>query len=120
MKVYGNGINPARERRYSPSRFVTAEKPRISGFLNMGLVSISDIERQDPTMPMRRRHFPRLTNGFSKKAENLAAAVSPHFMHYNFARPHKSLGNHCPRAAAMAAGVTDHVWTAEEIVGLLG
>ena len=57
--------------------------------------------------------------GCPKKAENLVAAVSIHFMHYNFARPHKSLANPFPRTPAMAAGVSDHVWTAEEIVLLL-
>ncbi len=62
------------------------------------------------------RRFTRLTNAFSKKTENLNAAVALHFMHYNFARPHQTL-NMTP---AMASGVADHVWTIEEIVGLLG
>jgi hypothetical protein len=61
----------------------------------------------------------RLTNGFSKKVENLAAAVSLHLMHYNFGRVHKSLSNPYPMSPAMAAGVADHVWTLEEIAGLL-
>jgi hypothetical protein len=66
---------------------------------------------------MSMRRFTRLTNAFSKKIENLAAAVSLHFMHYNFARPHQTLG---PRTTpAMAAGIADHVWSAEEIVALL-
>ncbi|MGA7087706.1 MAG: IS1 family transposase, partial [Candidatus Dormiibacterota bacterium] len=76
--------------------------------------------RQNLTMRMGMRRFTRLTNGFSKKAENLAAAVSLHFMHYNFARTHKSLANPYPRTPAMAAGVTDHVWSIEEVVSLLG
>jgi hypothetical protein len=53
----------------------------------------------------------RLTNAFSKKVENLAAAVALHYMHYNFARPHQSLGK-LP-TPAMAAGISDHVWTCE-------
>ena len=61
------------------------------------------------------RRFTRLTNGFSKKAENLAHALSLHFMYYNFARVHKTLET----TPATAAGVADHVWTIEEIVGLL-
>ena len=61
------------------------------------------------------RRFTRLTNAFSRKVENLAAAVSLHFMHYNFARVHKTLGV----TPAMAAGVADHVWTLTEIAGLL-
>ena len=57
------------------------------------------------------RRFTRLTNAFSKKLENHAAAVALHFMHYNFARPHKSLADPYPRTPAMAAGVDDHRWT---------
>lgn len=63
------------------------------------------------------RRFTRLTNGFSKKLENLEHAISLHFMHYNFARPHKALG--AWTTPAMATGVTDHVWSIEEIVGLV-
>ncbi len=63
------------------------------------------------------RRFTRLTNGFSKKVENLAAAVSLHFMHYNFARPHQSLGK--LTTPVMAAGISDQVWTCEEIAALL-
>jgi hypothetical protein len=58
------------------------------------------------------------TNGFSK-VENLAHSVSLHFLHYNFARPHKALKERYPRTPAMAAGVADHVWSLEEIAALL-
>jgi hypothetical protein len=68
---------------------------------------------------MGMRRFTRLTNGFSRKVENLAHAVSLHFMHYNFARPHATLKERYPRTPAMAAGVTDHVWSLEEIAALL-
>ena len=61
------------------------------------------------------RRFTRLTNAFSKKVENLAAAVSLHFAHYNLCRVHKSLGT----TPAVAAGVTDHVWKLDELIGLL-
>jgi hypothetical protein len=64
------------------------------------------------------RRFTRLTNAFSKKVENHAAAVAIHFMHHNFGRPHKTLANPYPRTPAMAAGLTDHVWTAAEVVEL--
>jgi hypothetical protein len=64
---------------------------------------------------MGMRRFTRLTNGFSKKVENNAHAVAIRMMHYNFARIHKSLRV----TPAMEAGVSDHVWTLEEIVGLL-
>lgn len=61
------------------------------------------------------RRFTRLTNGFSQKIENHIAAVTLHFMHYNFARVHKSLRV----TPAMEAGIASHVWSIEEIVGLL-
>jgi hypothetical protein len=65
-------------------------------------------------LPLRSFPFPPsrlLTNGFSKKAENHAAAVAIHFIHYNFARIHKTLRI----TPAMAAGLSDHVWSLEEI-----
>jgi hypothetical protein len=71
------------------------------------------------TMRMGMRRFTRLTNGFSRKVEHLSHAVSLHFMHYNFARPHKALKERYPRTPAMAAGVADHVWSLEEIAALL-
>lgn len=61
------------------------------------------------------RRFTRLTNAFSKKVENLAHAVSLHYMHYNFARVHRTLGT----TPAVAAGVADHVWSLKEIVSLI-
>jgi hypothetical protein len=72
-------------------------------------------------MRMGMRRFTRLTNGFSKKVENLAAAVALHFMHYNFARPHESLksAQGYPQTPGMAAEIADHVWTLAEIAGLL-
>ena len=73
-------------------------------------------------MRMGMRRFARLTNGFSKKVENLAHAVSHHYMHYNSARPHKTLtkaANGYPPIPAMTAGVADHVWNLTEIAGLL-
>ena len=66
-------------------------------------------------MRMSMRRFTRLTNAFSKKVENLAAAVSLHFAYYNFCRVHKTLGT----TPAVAAGVTDHVWKLDELIGLL-
>jgi hypothetical protein len=68
-------------------------------------------------MRMGMRRFTRLTNGFSKKVENHAAMVSLHFMYYNFGRVHKSLGK--LMTPAMAAGISDHVWTCNEIASLI-
>jgi hypothetical protein len=78
-------------------------------------VSTSYVERQNLTMRMGMRRYTRLTNGFSKKVENLAHAVSLHYMHYNFARAHATLGT----TPAIAAGAADHKWTLQEIAGLL-
>ena len=79
-------------------------------------MSTSYVERQNLTMRMSMRRFTRLTNGFSKKAENHAHMVALHFMHYNFCRVHQTLRV----TPAMEAGVSDHVWTLDEITGLLG
>ena len=81
----------------------------------MSDVSTSYVERQNLTMRMGMRRFTRLTNGFSKKIENLAHAVALHFMFYNFGRIHKTLRV----TPAMEAGISDHVWTLEEIAGLV-
>ena len=61
------------------------------------------------------RRFTRLTNGFSKKVENHAHAVSLHYMHYNFCRIHQSLRV----TPAMEARLTDHVWSVEDLVALI-
>jgi hypothetical protein len=65
-------------------------------------------------MRMSMRRFTRLTNGFSKKIENHAAAVSLHFAHYNFVRRHRSLRV----TPAMEAGITPHLWSLSELVGV--
>ena len=86
----------------------------VSGDPEPKHVSTSYAERQNLTMRMGMRRFTRLTNAFSKKVENHAAMVAIHFMYYNFGRIHKTL-----RATpAMAAGLTDHFWSLEEIVSL--
>jgi hypothetical protein len=66
-------------------------------------------------MRMGMRRFTRLTNGFSKKVQNLACAVSLHFMYYNFCRVHQTLRV----TPAMEAGITDHIWEIEEIISLI-
>jgi hypothetical protein len=104
---------------YSPPECIGTERSVIMGDPDPDQISTSYVERQNLTMRMSMRRFTRLTNAFSKKAENLAAAVSLHFLHYNFARPHKSLSKPYPTTPAMAAGVADHVWTLEEIASLL-
>lgn len=119
QKIYRTDPKDARGK-YSPP-VCTGTKTRVlKGDPDPSRISTSYVERQNLTMRMGMRRFTRLTNGFSKKIENLAHAVSLHFMHYNFARPHATLSKGTyPTTPAMAAGVADHVWTLEEIAALL-
>jgi IS1 family transposase len=110
VKVYGKASQED-ERRYSPVECTGAELVHISGEPEVKHISTSYVERQNLTMRMSMRRFTRLTNGFSKKIDNLYYAVALHFMHYNFARIHKTI----KVTPAMEAGVSDHVWTLEEI-----
>jgi IS1 family transposase len=104
------------ETRYSPAECTGSFTQRITGESEGAYISTSIAERQNLTMRMSMRRFTRLTNGFSKKVDNHKAAVALHFMHYNFARIHKTL----PVTPAMEAGVADHVWSLEEIAKLAG
>lgn len=113
IKLYGH--NPESEVRYSPSECIGIEVKEIQGEPKREHVSTSYVERQNLTMRMGMRRFTRLTNGFSKKVENLACAVALHFTYYNFCRVHQTLRV----TPAMEAGVTDHVWSIEEVVDLL-
>jgi len=113
VKLYG----PSRETeaRYSPCECIGAKPIPVIGRPVKEDISTSHVERQNLTMRMGMRRFTRLTNGFSKKLDNHRAAVAIHFMHYNFARVHKTLRV----TPAMEAGLADHVWTMEELVGLM-
>jgi hypothetical protein len=94
---------------------------KISGSPDPEHISTSLVERQNLTIRMSMRRFTRLTNAFSRKLENLTAAVSLHFMYYNFGRPHQTLTKRhgTPTTPAMAAGVADHVWTLADIAVLI-
>jgi hypothetical protein len=108
------------KKRYSPAECIGAEKHIIQGNPDVKAVSTSYVERQNLTMRMSMRRFTRLTNGFSKKSENHIYALALYFMHYNFARIHKTPANPYPRTPTMAAGISDHIWSIEEIVSLTG
>ena len=115
VKNYSNpSAQVSAERRYSTSEFLRADKRHISGDPDFKKVSTSYVERQNLTMRMGMRRFTRLTNGFSKKIYNLECAVALHFMYYNFGRIHKTLRV----TPAMEAGVSDHVWSLEDIAKL--
>ena len=113
VKLYGEG--PESEKRYSPAICLAANPTPIMGRPNPKHISTSYVERRNLTMRMSMRRFTRLTNAFSKKLANHAAAVALHFMWYNFGRVHQTLKT----TPAVAAGVSDHVWSVEEIVKLL-
>ena len=113
-KLYGADPE-APETRYSPAKCIGCDMKKISGNPDPKHVSTSYVERANLTMRMSMRRFTRLTNGFSKKLENHAAMVALYFMYYNFARVHQTLRV----TPAIEAGIADHVWNIEEIVGLL-
>jgi IS1 family transposase len=115
VKIYGSDHSNKPERRYSPAICLDAIPSRVTGNPDPDHISTSHVERLNLTMRMSMRRFTRLTNAFSKKIENLAAAVSLHFMYYNFCRVHQTLRT----TPAVAAGVTDHVWSLSEVIGLL-
>jgi hypothetical protein len=124
-KQYGKESGRTAQARYSPAVCTGVKiKPR-RGNPDPARISTSYVERQNLTMRMGMRRFARLSNAFSKKVDNHAAAVALHFMHYNFARPHKALtvptedGPAIKQTPAMAAGVTDHVWPLQDIAALL-
>jgi hypothetical protein len=100
--------------RYSPPKVVSTDKTIIVGNPDKKDISTSYVERQNLTMRMSMRRFTRLTNAFSKKVENLKAAVSLHFAHYNFVRIHKTLG--C--TPAMESGVDNRLWSIGDLVEL--
>ena len=102
-------------RRYSPNKVVGTTVAAVIGMPDMTKASTSHVERANLSMRMGMRRFTRLTNAFSKKIEAHMFAVSLHFLHYNFARVHKSLRV----TPAMQAGIAGHVWSIEEIVNLV-
>ena len=117
VKLYG--AETAGEGRYSPAKCTGVNHRTITGYPDSSKISTSYVERQNLTMRMSMRRFTRLTNAFSKKLENHMYAIALYFMHYNFVRPHKTLANPYPRTPAMAAGVTNRIWTVGDIVRLI-
>jgi IS1 family transposase len=115
VKMYGEPQDEVGAHRYSPSEVTGCKIEVIEGSPDPKHISTSYAERANLTMRMSMRRFTRLTNGFSKKVENLSYAVALHFMHYNFCRIHQTLR----MTPAMAAGVSDHVWELSELVDLI-
>src|SRR5436309_8274090 len=111
QKIYG-GPSDEETRRYSPARCIGCDMKVVSGNPDPRYVSTSYVERHNLSMRMGMRRFTRLTNAFSKKIQNHAAMVAIYALHYNFARIHKTLRI----TLSMAAGLSDHVWSLEEII----
>jgi hypothetical protein len=98
--------------RYSPAICTGAIKTPIEGKPDPKHISTSFVERQNLNIRMGNRRMTRLTNAFSKKAENHAHMMAIYFMHYNFVRIHQTL----KVTPAMAAGVTGKLWEMSDMV----
>lgn len=116
-KVYGTEKDAkyTPERKYSPPECIGARKRTIQGSPDMKHVSTSYVERSNLSIRMQNRRFTRLTNAFSKKFQSHVHALGLMFAYYNFVRIHKTLRV----TPAMAAGITDRLWTLEDIVALI-
>ncbi len=113
IKTYGETPHPA--GRYSPGQVVGSEPRRVTGRPDPKHIGTSYVETQSLTIRMSNRKFTRLTNAFSRKAENHAHSIALHYMHYNFVRIHKTL--RC--SPAMAAGVSSKLWNMADIIAMM-
>ena len=88
---------------------------------NMDLVSTSFAERQNLNTRQNCRRFTRLTNAFSKKAENHSYAVALNFFVHNFMWVHSTLTKAAgvKTTPAMAAGLTDRPWTMDDLLAMM-
>jgi transposase-like protein/IS1 family transposase len=111
IKIYA--VPDSHEHRYSPPVVVDIKTSIVLGNPDRKRICTSIVERQNLTIRMQMRRFTRLTNAFSKKWENLKAALGLFFAYYNFCRPHSSIQKQTP---AMASGLTDHVWSIQELL----
>ncbi|HLA27874.1 MAG TPA: IS1 family transposase [Syntrophales bacterium] len=98
--------------RYSPPKVISTTKEYIVGNPNPNKICTSYVERQNLTVRMQVRRFTRLTNAFSKKLDNMKAAVALHYAHYNFVRIHGTLRI----TPAMAAGITNKLWSISDLL----
>jgi IS1 family transposase len=111
-KIYG--FPTEYETRYPPAQCIGCEQKRVSGNPDPEHISTSFIERQNWTVRTNMRRYTRLSNGFSRKLENHAAAVALNYFAYNFIKIHRTLR----MSPAMAAGVTDRLWEVSDLVSL--
>lgn len=115
QKIYGASEETVTAKRYSPAKCIGCESKVVIGDPDPQHISTSYVERQNLTMRMHMRRFTLLTNAFSKKLDNHAYAVALHFMYCNFVRIHQTLRV----TPAMAAGLSNHIWSLQELVSLL-
>lgn len=114
IKEYGYEDPTKPDTRYSPSVVTAIRRVPVWGAPDPDYISTSYVERQNLTMRMHMRRFTRLTNAFSKKMVNHERALALHFMYYNFCRKHQTIKT----TPAIAAGVTDRVWTLHDLANL--
>src|SRR5438477_8959153 len=114
VKLFSTHLGAVSES-YTPAKFVSVAKDTISGMPDLDRASTSHVERKNGTLRQSCKRLTRLTYAFSKKWENLQAALALHFWYYNFARVHSSLRV----TPAMQAQVSDHIWNLEELISTL-
>ena len=100
--------------RYSPAKCIGCDMKAVSGKPDFKHMSTSFVERQNSTVRTTMRRYTRLSNGFSRKLENHAAATVLNYLAYNFIKIHRTLR----MSPAMAAGVTDRLWSIDDLVAL--
>ena len=113
QKVYGESIEP--EKRYSPATCIGCRRQELIGDPDPKHISTSFVERHNLSVRMMNRRYTRLTNAFSKKIENHAAAVALGYFAYNFIKIHRTLR----MTPAMATGVTNRLWEVSDLVALI-
>jgi IS1 family transposase len=112
QNIYGAATQP--ETRYSPPQCIGVQQAVIPGNPDPAHISTSFVERQNWTVRTNMRRYTRLSNGFSRKFANHAAAVALNYFAYNFIKIHRTL----KVTPAMAAGVTTRLWEVEDLVTL--
>jgi transposase-like protein/IS1 family transposase len=110
IKVYAHPT--ADEHNYTPPKVISTVSVEVYGTPDSDRICTSHVERANLTMRMQMRRFTRLTNGFSKKWENLKAMLALYFAYYNFCRVHSTIRV----TPAMESGLTGHIWTLKELL----
>ncbi|HUA08722.1 MAG TPA: IS1 family transposase [Candidatus Acidoferrales bacterium] len=114
VKVFGFDDESEPDRKYSPLVVKEVQRTAVFGAPDPAHISTAYVERQNLNMRMSMRRFTRLTNAFSKKAQNLQRSLAIYAMHYNFVRNHQTLGT----TPALKHGITDRRWTLADLANL--